>query len=126
MDEKNSKFINKINDIIKDNETFKKFSKSENQIKDYILDILLRDDNYKSIEEISVEITYKLGYEVIPDKIIPVLSDVRFIAHELIKINILNKKTEIKKRTFNYNVDDTYTIDYVKLNKDYIKDYIKE
>mgnify|MGYP004477994109 CR=1 FL=1 len=119
-------FIEKINNSNKDNEAFKNFSKLENQIKDYILEIILRDDNYKSIDEIGIEITWKLGHEVIPDNIIPIVSDVMFVAHELTKINILNKKTEIKKRTFNYNVDDTYTIDYVKLNKDYINKIIKE
>ena len=119
-------FIEKINNSNKDNEAFKNFSKLENQIKDYILEIILRDDNYKSIDEIGIEITWKLGHEVIPDNIIPIVSDVMFVAHEITKINILNKKTEIKKRTFNYNVDDTYTIDYVKLNKDYINKIIKE
>lgn len=108
-------FIEKINDINKDNETFKNFSKLENQIKDFILDILLKDDNYKSLGEISIEITRKLGYEIMPDTIVPVLSRVMFITHELAKINILNRKKGEK-----------YTIDYVKLNKDYVKEIMKE
>ena len=111
--------IKKINDIIKDNETFKNFFKSEHQIKDYILDILLRDDNYKSLDEIAIEITRKLGYELIPDKIIPVVSNVMFITHELTKINILNKKEKVKKSS--YELGEEYTVKYVKLNKDYIK-----
>ena len=117
-------FIEKINNSNKDNETFKNFSKVENQIKDYILDILLKDDNYKSLDEIGIEITRKLGYELIPDKIIPVVSNVMFITHELAKINILNKKEKVKKSS--YELGEEYTVDYVKLNKDYIKKIMKE
>lgn len=116
--------IKKITDINKDNETFKNFSKVENQIKDYILDILLKDDNYKSDDEISLEITHKLGYELIPDKILPITRAVMFVTYELAKINILNRKEKVEKSS--YELGEEYTVNYFKLNKDYINKIIKE